>query len=80
LLTGISLPADIIIREYPGKLIFYFIFVAFLLGCIPCFMYAYMQRAGITASKDGTMRYLNYLEKKFGIDSNLENEVGSDEI
>lgn len=79
LLAGVSLPDNIIIREYPGKLIFYAVFLAFLLGCIPCFIYANRQRTDITTSKDSTMRYLNHLEKKFGIESNLENDAGSNE-
>jgi hypothetical protein len=73
-LTGFSFADDVIIQGYPGKLLFYAICAVFFFSCIPCFFYAYKQRNDISASKDNVMRYLNHLEKKFGIDSDSEEE------
>ncbi|WP_157863787.1 MULTISPECIES: hypothetical protein [Methanothrix] len=75
-----SFTDDIVILGYPGKLLSWAICAVFFLGFIPCSIYAYKQRNDITASKDSVIRYLNHLEKKFGIESDSENEPESDEI
>lgn len=77
---GYSFTDNVIILGYPGKLLAWAICAVFFLSCIPCSLYAYRQRNDIIASKDSVIRYLNHLEKKFGIDSNSESELGSDEI
>ena len=77
---GYSFTDDVIILGYPGKLLSWAICAVFFFSCIPCSLYAYKQRNDIASSKDSVIRYLDHLEKKFGIDSDSEKEPGSNEI
>jgi len=65
---GLSLPKDVIIWGYPGKLLSYFICIASFLVGLSCGIYSRMQHNTVNTSKDGAILYLNTLEKKFGLD------------
>jgi hypothetical protein len=64
--AALSLPADILLLEYPGRLVSWTICLSSLCGAVPCGLYAYMQRSSISTSKNSVLDYLNHLEKKFG--------------
>lgn len=64
--SAFSLPPEVIIVGYPGKLVFWAICGMFFMSGIPCALYAYMQRDNINASKGGVTTYLDHLEEKFG--------------